>query len=154
MFSSKPVVRTTDPVLLKQKAIAFLDKNYTRLKNGEIGKREFYMLEPNSENGIKRVIVDEMFIPNDANGIRMNPMKIPIIDKQHECRDIYTDKNGVVKQKNIIRYIYRRPDNDVDKAMWTRNMSGLIVGNSARDVVLGGTRRRKSRRRQRKSYKR
>ena len=152
MFSSKPVVRTTDPVLLRQKAIEFLDKNYTRLKNGDTSKKEFYMLEPNSINGMKRVEAYEMFIPKDAQGVVMNPMDIKLIDKQYKCQDIYTDKNGNVQVKNAIRYIYKRPDNDDDKAMWSRIMSGLIVGKSARDAVLGG-RRRKSRRRHRKSYR-
>jgi hypothetical protein len=146
MFSSKPV-RTTDPVLLRQKAIEFLDKNYTRVKPGQPLPTTFYMLEPRSINGMTKI---EM-LPNFTNTIVFG----------HK----YTSKNATSIFTNLSDGETHQPMNviknvdldDVNNPVWTRTIS--MFGNSASDAVLGGTRRRqrksrRNRRRQRKTSRR
>jgi hypothetical protein len=142
MFSSKPVVRTTDPVLLEQKAIAFLDKNYTRAKTGYEVPDDFYMLEPKSINGMKKLRCQG----KDKENIKNQPKTLFYAAFSYDKLSDGTTISGY--EKLIVN------NGLPDEPIWYRIMSGIIVGNSARNAVLGGTRRRKSRRRQRKSYKR
>ena len=140
MFSSKPVVRTTDPVLLKQKAIAFLDKNYTRVKTGYEVPDDFYMLEPKSINGMKKLRCQG----KDRELIKGQPKKIFYASFSYD--NLSDGKTSSGYEKLIVN------NGLPDEPIWYRKIS--MFGNSASDAVLGGTRRRKYRRRQRKSYKR
>ena len=142
MFSSKPdqpVQRTTDPVLLKQKAIDFLNKNYTKYNPSEGLPEVFYMLEPNSINGMKRISMP----PRHRN--------FDNVTKQ------YTSTFSEVSYKNLSDgklhepVITRITINQSDP-IWYRNSS--LFSKSASDAVLGGTRkRRNSRRKSRKQRK-
>ena len=142
MFSSKPVQRTTDPALLKQKAIEFLDKNYTRVKPGEAVPYDFYMLEPKSINGMKKIRCEgkDRYPDPSTNTSKFNATVT--------YKNFDGSNNNPQFETIIIDEARRNP-------IWYRNMS--MFGNSASDAILGGTRRRKSRRnrrKQRKSYRR
>jgi hypothetical protein len=158
MFKSKPaqpVQRTTDPELLKQKAIEFLDKHYKRIKPGEyvgkygVSEEVVYMLEPDSINGIKRLEG-----AGDGSIIYYTPdgSKIPNSEKQYRSRVKYTDKNGKeVNTNDVLNYLDKDRDK-IDSAIWYRE-GKLFATNSASNAVLGGTRRRKSRRNRRRQRK-
>jgi hypothetical protein len=142
MFKSKPsqpVQRTTNPILLAQKATAFLDKNYTRYDpNGGLPEI-FYMLEPNSINGMKKISM---------------PARHRSFDN---VAKIYTTPFSEVTYKNLSDGEIHKPNMipltvKLSEPIWYRNIN--VFGNSASDAVLGGTRRRKSTRRQRKSRRR
>ena len=142
MFNSKPVQRTTDPVLLRQKAIEFLNKNYTRAKTMYEIPDDFYMLEPKSINGMKKLRCQG----KDKENIEGQPTK-NLLNASVTYKKI-SDGESYSRYEKIIL------DNANLEPMWYRTIS--MFGNSASDAVLGGTRRRKSRQRktrQRKSYK-
>jgi hypothetical protein len=153
-FSSKPVQpvqRTTDPDILKQKAIDFLDKNYSRIKNRyESILPTIYMLESKSINGIKRV--EPKF--NTTRIINKTDHNDKYEEKVWDARVTYTDTLGNKYDKTetitpFPRYKDIKPDNNV---LWTRLFGTGVGKSSASDVVLGG-RRRKSRRKSRRIHK-
>ena len=129
--------KRTDPDLLKQKAIEFLDKNYTRVKPGEPLPDTFYMLEPMSNNGMTK--------------INMPSMHTDMIVPLHK----YTSKYATSVYKNLSDGETHQPINviknidldDINNPVWYRSIAAF--GES--DAILGG--RRKSKRKYKKHRK-
>ena len=130
MFKSKPVQRTKNKKLLRQKAVEFLDKNYTRVKPGETVPYDFYMLEKRSINGMKKVRCEG----KDRDKIKGEPTKTLF-----NARITYKHFNGKSNKHNYKKIIV---DDEILQPIWYRYMSA--TGKSASDAVLGG---RKTRRR-------
>lgn len=124
--------RTTNVCDLKQKAIAFLNEHYTRYNPQETPDlpENFYMLEPRSINGMKKIY---MPFSGRADDDDIDVTYYNLSDgKLHEP----------VKRHFVV---YKEYD-----PIWYRKFSAF--GNSAKNAVLGGVKpRRKSRRRQRKT---
>ena len=140
MFKSKPVQRTKNRKLLRQKAIEFLDKNYTRVKPGETVPYDFYMLEKRSINGMKKVRCQG----NYREKIKGEPTKTLF-----DATITYHHFNGKPNNHNYKKIIV---DDKILQPIWYRKFSA--IGKSASDAVLGGTRRRKSTSSQRKTRRR
>ena len=127
MFSSK-AERTTDREELKKKAIDFLDKHYIRYNPKDELPENFYMLESNSINGMKKI-----YMPK--SGREMD-------EDIHVMYNNLTD--GKMHKPVVTEYrIWKNID-----PIWYRKIS--IFGNSARKAVLGG-KHKKTRRRHRKT---
>jgi hypothetical protein len=67
MFTKKaPPVRTTDPVLLKTKAIEFLNKNYNKYKYDPERSQKipptFYILSKLSNNSSAPLCLEKLFV--------------------------------------------------------------------------------------------
>ena len=133
MFKSKPakpVQRTKNKKLLRQKAIAFLDKHYTRVKPLEAIPYDFYMLEKRSINGMKKVRCEG----KDRDEIKDSDTKMLF-----NATINYKHFNGTDNKRKTKKIIV---DDEILQPIWYRNVSA--VGNSASNAVLGG---RKTRRR-------
>ena len=130
MFSSQ-AERTTDREELKRKAIEFLQKHYIRYNPKDELPENFYMLEPNSNNGMKKI-----YMPKRGRELD---------DDIHVMYNNLSD--GKIHQPVVTEY---RIWKDIDP-IWYRKIS--IFGNSARKAVLGGTKRNYKRKRQRKTRK-
>ena len=125
--------RTTNVCELKQKAIAFLNKHYTRYnpKEGPLPEN-FYMLEPLSNNGMKKI-----YMPFSGR------------DEDDDIDVTYYNLSDGKLHEPVKRHFVIYKDYD---PIWYRKIS--ILGNSAKNAVLGGKTTRKSRRRQRKTRRR
>jgi hypothetical protein len=111
--------RTTDPILLKQKATDYLNRHYN--KNKSIYNKKFYMLEPTSINGIKQVSCHTpTYMHNELLGCKVT--------------EKYTDLNGQKQTHENELY------NDTDS--WSRTLSAKFgAAESASTVKLGGKRK-------------
>jgi len=126
MFCSEPE-RTTEREELKKKAIEFLEKHYTRYDPKNELPENFYMLEPNSINGMKKI-----YMPKSGR------------ETDEDIHVMYNNlSNGKIHEPVITEYrIWEKIE-----PIWYRKIS--IFGNSARNAILGG--KRKTRRKHRKS---
>jgi hypothetical protein len=125
--------RTTNVCDLKQKAIEFLNKHYIRYdpkKTPELPEN-FYMLEPRSINGMKKIYMPYSGRENDDD-----------IDVTY--RNLSDGKLHEPVKRSF--RIYKETD-----PIWYRKIS--IFGNSASKAVLGGTRRRNKRKFIRRNHK-
>jgi hypothetical protein len=135
-FPKKPVPRTAiNTPALEQKAIAFLDKNYTRLKATDKIGNVIYMLEPKSINGIKRI--GSLASQRTQVSPTVTTIKRPVIE--------YTIINKYGKEEVISEnFDITITDKDIK---WYRLFG---TGTSAIDAVFGGKSRNKSRNKSRR----
>ena len=136
-FPTPAVPRTPiNSPALRQKAIAFLDKNYKRLNPTEV-QDTIYMLEPKSINGMKKIRSQASQRKHD-DYFRATTVTQPIIDYK-------INRNG----KEEVYKDFPRSISIPDKEIKWYRLFGF--GTSAIDAELGGKTRRKSRSRQRKT---
>jgi hypothetical protein len=121
--------RTKDPKVLREKALNYLNTHYK--KNKSIYNKKFYMLEPNSINGIKQVSCHTPTYMNNAlSGCKVN--------------ETYTDLNGIKHNEDV-----EIADNGTDS--WGRNLSSKFgYAESASTVKLGGKYKKKKNRKTKK----
>jgi len=142
---SKPNTPTTDRVQLKQKALAFLNKNYIRIKPGEGLPDIFYMLENNSINGIAQYQKRPMDVQYNKNGGNVFYTSRPPNTKYLQVIYKNFQNQQIIERRNIT--LYTSPTNE-NQFIWYRTIS--VFGNSASNVVLGG--KAKSRRALKRSH--
>lgn len=156
--------RTKHVPTLQKKAENYLNKYYTQTKLRSIIEKsklhepkkiynltqknpKFYMLEPDSINGIAQVKCNgqEKLLTKSHNLYKLYPDDNSPIDG---CRvDIeYNKMNGTIEKTDRDMYF------DENRYLWNRNGNGYISNESARTVTLGG--KRKTRRRIRRKSKR
>jgi hypothetical protein len=148
--------RTDVPVSLQERAIKYLDKYYTREKDitSIIKKPKFYILEPNSINGIAQATLCDLsknWIDTNNNRYKSLPDAIkPLngcyvninytkLDGKEEtitAKPIYFDKELSGKNvKNDLIVWSRRGGEYLSKKF---GMNSYISSTSARRVKLGG----------------
>lgn len=136
---------TTTPQ--QQKAIEFLDKNYTRLKDGDKLKLTFYMLKSDSINGIAEYSLsnlDDIDYKKDKAGKAYIDSIVEPNVNGFMVRMSYTSykpdkKTGKPTVINTIdeKIIYPTSQN-VNDIVWYRNSIMPLMGPTARNVILGG----------------
>jgi len=138
MFTKKaPPVRTTDPVLLKKKAIEFLNKNYNKYKYDPERSQKipptFYILSKLSNN----YMIKNTVIPTPEDNIE---------EKDHEyifIRQSFTDTTG----KKIVTKTIKKLFKEYNKFVFFNNAPIWFkvspFGTNASDVILGGKRKTK-----------